>query len=53
MFAEAASKIQCLRTQGDIDDPRGKDQAAFITLAKLLDGLISERLGELGLAAAE
>lgn len=53
MFAEAAPKIQCLRTQGDIDDPRGKDQAAFITLAKLLDGLISERLGELGLAAAE
>ena len=53
MFAEAAPKIQCLRTQGDIDDPKGKDQAAFITLAKLLDELISERLGELGLAAAE
>jgi len=51
MFAEAAPRIQCLHTQGDIDDPKGKDQTAFVTLAKLLEKLISERLGELGLAA--
>ena len=52
-FADAAPKIQCLLRQGDIDDPKGNDQGAFIALAKLLDKLIGERLGELGLTAAE
>lgn len=49
MVPEAAAKVHCLQPLGSIDDPTGKGSAAFLELADLLQQLISDRLGTLGI----
>jgi len=52
LFPEAASKIHCLHSLGDIDDPSGKGDPAFLELAGHLEHLIGERLSALGITEA-
>jgi molybdate transport system ATP-binding protein len=52
MFPEAAAKVRCLQTLGDIDDPSGKGSAAFLELAGLLQGVIGDHLDALGVVEA-
>lgn len=52
IFPEAASKIHCLHPRGDIDDPSGHGDPAFLELAGLLDDSIRERLSALGIIKA-
>jgi molybdate transport system ATP-binding protein len=52
LFPEAASKVHCLQPLADIDDPSGKGSAAFLELARLLQGLIADRLSALGIVEA-
>lgn len=51
MFPGFASKIHCLHACEDIIDPQNGDRSAFVALAKLLEGLICQRLGDFGMAA--
>lgn len=51
MFPDAARKISCLDALGDLDDPSGEGPEAFLALARRVEGLIHERLGEMGLPA--
>ncbi len=52
LFPEATSKIHCLNAVGDIDDPSGKGDPAFLELAGLTQQLVSERLSALGITEA-
>jgi protein-tyrosine phosphatase len=52
-FPHAAPKVQRLWVDRDIDDPHGKDQAAFCDLAALLRNLIHKRLDDLEPIAGE
>jgi inorganic phosphate transporter, PiT family len=50
MCPHAAPKVYRLNSDADIDDPSGKGQTAFISIAGVLKSLISERLNDLAIA---
>jgi protein-tyrosine-phosphatase len=48
----AAKKTQCLDPNGDIDDPMGKDFAAYMNCAQRIHSLVQLRFDEIGLSGA-
>jgi protein-tyrosine-phosphatase len=46
-FPEAVSKVRRLDPEGDIEDPRGQDLAAFLSLGARLQELVRDRVSEM------
>jgi sugar phosphate permease/protein-tyrosine-phosphatase len=51
LFPQAAAKIHCLSSEGDLDDPTGGGPEVFLELARRIQGLVRERLDQLNVAA--
>jgi protein-tyrosine-phosphatase len=52
MLPQFAGKTYCLHADSDVDDPIGKDMAAYVACARQIQRLVQLRLNELGLARA-
>jgi protein-tyrosine phosphatase len=46
-FPAAASKVQRLDPDGDLDDPSGQDFAVFVSLAARMQNLVRHRISEM------
>jgi protein-tyrosine-phosphatase len=49
-FPAAASKVRRLDPDGDIEDPRGQELDAFLSLGARLQSLVRDRVAEMALA---
>jgi hypothetical protein len=49
-FPEAAAKTHCLHPDADVGDPHGKSADAFSGLAEQIQGLIGQKLDDLGVS---
>jgi protein-tyrosine-phosphatase len=46
-FPAAASKVQRLDPEGDLEDPSGQDLAVFLSLAARMQNLVRHRIAEM------
>ena len=49
LIPTAAAKTQCLDPDGDVEDPVGRELAAYVNCATRIHGLLRLRFDEIGL----